>query len=403
MTIPSQIGSAGAHPRGGADATVGPQPGARPQVAVQDVSRVFGDVRAVDSVSLDVDRGAFVSILGPSGCGKTTLLRIIVGLERPNQGRVLIDGVDVTGLPPNRRPTNLVFQHGALFPHLSVFDNVAYGLKRKGWKPAQMRGRVEQLLALTQLDGLESRRPSQLSGGQARRVGLARALAPEPAVLLLDEPLSALDLKLRKEMQLQLRRIHQEVGTTFVYVTHDQEEALVMSDRIVLMRAGRIVQDSTPKDIYSDPTSVFVAGFIGETNLLAASVAEVGPGEAALRLDSGEVVRARLEGSTFSTSSRCVLSVRPEVIGLNRAHGDGATNSLSGEVTESIYLGNHVRVRVRTASGTCVWVHVPPSDPASTSRERDVVTFSWRIEDARVLAPDPAGEGERLTAAGDRL
>ena len=173
-------------------------------MALEDVSRVFGDVRAVDGVSLDIHRGAFVSILGPSGCGKTTLLRIIVGLERPDRGRVRIEGMDVTNAPPNRRPTNLVFQHGALFPHMTVSENIAYGLKRKGWKPGPIGDRVAHLIHLTQLDGLEDRRPSQLSGGQARRVGLARALAPEPAVLLLDEPLSALDLKLRKEMQLQL-------------------------------------------------------------------------------------------------------------------------------------------------------------------------------------------------------
>jgi spermidine/putrescine ABC transporter ATP-binding subunit len=357
------------------------------QIALEHVTRSFGSVRAIDDISLAVRRGGFVAILGPSGCGKSTLLRIIVGLDRPDTGRVMINGLDVTRRPPNKRPTNLVFQHGALFPHLTVFDNVAYGLRRQGWGRERIRDRVKELLNLVQLEGFESRRPSQLSGGQARRVGLARALAPSPQVLLLDEPLSALDLKLRKEMQLQLRRIHKEVGSTFIYVTHDQEEALVMSDRIVVMRAGRIAQDATPREIYTDPASIFVAGFIGETNLLAGTTASKVGALYEVGLVTGDPVRALADRDHPEVGSSVIVSVRPELVRID-SHANAAddVNALLGSVEETIYLGDHVRLRVRTKAGTEVWAHVPFDSGAADLVPGDTASAFWRVADGRLLA-----------------
>jgi len=363
------------------------------QVSVQHVTKRFKDVVAVDDVSLDIERGSFVSLLGPSGCGKTTLLRVIVGLEHPDHGRVLIGGVDMTDRPPNKRPTNLVFQHGALFPHMTVFDNIAYGLRRGNWKKGQIQERVDQMLDLVQLEGLENRRPSQLSGGQQRRVGLARALAVGPDVLLLDEPLSALDLKLRKELELHLRRIHQEVGTTFVYVTHDQEEALVMSERVVLMRDGRIIQDATPRQIYTSPASVFVAGFIGETNLLGGSVAALSGDRCELRLATGETITAVVEDARIQPGAGVVASIRPESVRVGRDAGPDGANRLPGEVAESIYLGDHVRIRVRTVGGSDVWAHVPVGSPEADFGRGAMTVVSWRPDEGRLLPAETSGPG----------
>jgi spermidine/putrescine transport system ATP-binding protein len=358
------------------------------QVSLRHVSRAFGDVKAVDDVSIDIERGTFVSLLGPSGCGKTTLLRITIGLERPDSGRVFINGTDVTDAPPNKRPAGLVFQHGALFPHMTVAGNVAYGLRRKGWKSGPVRDRVHDMLRLVQLEGLEERRPSQLSGGQARRVGLARALATSPEVLLLDEPLSALDLKLRKEMELQLRRIHREVGTTFVYVTHDQEEALVMSQRIVVMRAGRIVQDATPREIYRRPSSVFVAGFIGQTNLVTGRVSSLLRDRADIVLPGGERVVASTEGIAVSDGDEVTLSIRPELVTMGSAPAPDTTG-LEGAIEEAIYLGDHVRVKVRTQGGTEIWCHAPIDHALDEIGLR--ITIAWRVGDALVLAHEDDG------------
>jgi spermidine/putrescine transport system ATP-binding protein len=374
----------------GGDGVVASRPSRTVQVSVQHVTKAFKDVVAVDDLSLDIERGSFVSLLGPSGCGKTTLLRIIVGLEHPDTGRVLIDGADMSGRPPDKRPTNLVFQHGALFPHMSVFDNVAYGLRRKGWKKGAIAERVGQMLSLVQLEGLEGRRPSQLSGGQQRRVGLARALAVGPDVLLLDEPLSALDLTLRKELELHLRRIHQEVGTTFVYVTHDQEEALVMSERVVVMRAGRIIQDATPREIYTNPTSVFVAGFIGETNLLTGTVASIDETALELRLETGETIIAMVEDVPLAAGSAAVASIRPELMRVGPEATAETSNRLAGRIAESIYLGDHVRIRVDTADGSRVWAHVAVESAAAALRPGEPTTVAWRPEDGRILPAEPS-------------
>ena len=243
-----------------------------PIVEVQTVSKHFGKVVALQDINLSVFRGEFLTLLGPSGCGKTTLLRIIAGFESPSSGRIFINGKDVTDLPPERRPLNMVFQRYALFPHLTVFENVAFGLRMKRIPEKEIRLRVVQMLALVGLEGFESRMPHQLSGGQCQRVALVRALVNQPEVLLLDEPLSALDRKIRQQMQGELRALQARLGTTFVYVTHDQEEAMAMSSRIVLMRDGRIVQIATPQELYHCPNSAFAADFVGDTNILEAEI-----------------------------------------------------------------------------------------------------------------------------------
>ena len=237
-------------------------------IALERVTKRFGKTAAVDDVSLSIGEGEFFSLLGPSGCGKTTTLRMIGGFEQPDAGRIVLQGQDVTTVPPNRRPLNMVFQHYALFPHMSVYDNVAFGLKVSGVPRAEHRDRIVRLLQVVELEGMEKRRIRQLSGGQQQRVALARALVKEPAALLLDEPLGALDVKLRKHMQRELKRIQAELGTTFVYVTHDQEEALAMSDRIAVMNGGRVEQLGSPREIYERPESPFVADFIGSLNAL---------------------------------------------------------------------------------------------------------------------------------------
>ncbi len=373
-------------------------PDARPMVAsagaghtvtIERVTRRFNDVVAVDDVSLQVSAGEFLSILGPSGCGKTTLLRIIAGLDFADAGRVLIDDHDVTDTPAHKRPTNLVFQRGALFPHKTVFQNIAYPLERRRVPKHEVRDRVSEALELVRLGGLEERRPSQVSGGQAQRVALARALISKPAVLLLDEPLAALDLALRKEMQLELRRLQERLGTTFIYVTHDQEEALTMSSRIVIMRDGSIVQTGSPRDIYENPTSVFASTFIGESNVLPGEVRACGDGVVAVRVGTHEL-RAR-DDRTLEPGTLVALSTRPERITLPAA-GDAVEgrNRLSGTVAEVIFLGNRVRVRVQ-CDETMLWVEEPPGRAAFEQlQEGAPIELVWLIDDCRLILQESA-------------
>jgi len=270
-----------------ASPTGGPVPRGIPDIRLIELTKRFGEVLAVDAVSLDIRTGEFFSLLGPSGCGKTTTLRMIGGFELPTSGRIELRGRDVTLVPPERRPVNMVFQSYALFPHLSVFDNVAFGLRRRKVPDADVRRRVGVTLELVRLTGYDRRGPGELSGGQQQRVALARALVCEPTVLLLDEPLGALDLKLRRQLQVELKRVQVEVGITFVYVTHDQEEALALSDRIAVLNGGRIEQLGTPEELYDRPRTRFVADFIGTTNLLAGKVTTVDGGSAVLALEAG--------------------------------------------------------------------------------------------------------------------
>jgi len=353
---------------------------APPDVRLEQVVKQFDDVVAVDRISLEIPRGSFFALLGPSGCGKTTTLRMIGGFEEPTEGRIFLGTEDVVGLPPYKRDVNTVFQSYALFPHMSIADNVAFGLERKRVPKAERASRVNEMLELVGLAGYAKRKPKQLSGGQQQRVALARALVNNPRVLLLDEPLGALDLKLRKQMQLELKRIQHEVGITFVHVTHDQEEAMTMADAIAVMNRGRIEQLGPPQQLYERPTTAFVAGFLGISNLLSGTVE--GPG--AVRLDSGELVRAELNGRT----GRVAVGVRPEKITLGRGGGE---NELAGIVSESAYIGVATQVVVRTNAGT-VQVFAQNIGTASAVPEPGSrLTLSWSPEATFLVSGQETG------------
>ncbi len=349
-----------------------------PEIQLLDLEKRFREVRAVDGVSLEVGSGEFFSLLGPSGCGKTTTLRMIGGFELPTGGRVLLRGRDATADPPDKRPVNMVFQNYALFPHLDVVDNVAFGLKRKGVARVETARRVGEALELVHLTGYERRRPNQLSGGEQQRVALARALVNRPHVLLLDEPLGALDLKLRRQLQVELKRIQAEVGITFVYVTHDQEEALSMSDRIAVMHAGKVEQLGTPEELYERPTTRFVAGFIGSTNLLHGRIEADGR----VRLSSGEVARVAHDG--MAAGSEIEISVRPEVISVAPASADGA---IKATVEQAAYLGTTISYQLRTARGLALTV-LSPKTGARLPVGSDVAV-TWPPSEALILGGGP--------------
>ena len=333
----------------------------QPSVQLDAVTKRFGSVEAVRSLDLDIARGEFFTLLGPSGCGKTTTLRMVAGFEEPTSGRVLIDGSDVQGQPPFRRPTNTVFQSYALFPHLSVEDNVAFGLKRKKVARDEVRRRVGEELERVGLAAQATRKPNQLSGGQQQRVALARALVNRPSVLLLDEPLGALDLKLRKRLQVELKEIQRDVGITFVYVTHDQEEALTMSDRIAVMNEGVVEQVAEPEAVYERPATAFVAGFIGVSNLMPGLVRQAGDrGE--VELDAGVTVHA--SASEFRAGERCHAVVRPEKLQIRRPEDalDAELPSVEGMVESSLYLGTATQIVVRLPDDVAMTVLVANSD-----------------------------------------
>ena len=356
---------------------------APPEIRLVDLEKHFGGVRAVDGVSLEVGAGEFFSLLGPSGCGKTTTLRMIGGFELPTSGRILLRDRDVTMDPPDKRPVNMVFQSYALFPHLDVGDNVAFGLRRRGVAKAEISRRVAETMELVRLGGYERRKPNQLSGGQQQRVALARALVNRPNVLLLDEPLGALDLKLRRQLQIELKRIQVEVGITFVYVTHDQEEALTMSDRIAVMHAGKVEQLGTPEELYERPATRFVADFIGTTNLLRGRVQPDG----SVRLTSGEIAPCAADG--LASGSEIELSVRPESISLLPADAQGA---IRARVDQAAYLGNIVSYQVVTQGGMHLTVLSPKSGvrlPAGSD-----IAISWPASDALVLGRGPVSPEE---------
>jgi spermidine/putrescine transport system ATP-binding protein len=338
--------------------------GDKPSVELRGVTKRFDEVTAVADLSLEIGQGEFFTLLGPSGCGKTTTLRMIAGFEEATAGQVLIAGEDVAGLPPHKRPTNTVFQSYALFPHLSVSDNVAFGLRRKRVGKDEIKRRVASELERVGLAREAHRKPNQLSGGQQQRVALARALVNFPKVLLLDEPLGALDLKLRKGLQLELKQIQRDVGITFVYVTHDQEEALTMSDRIAVMNAGRVEQVADPEDVYERPETTFVAGFIGVSNLMPATV-EAG-GE--VRLDNGPTVPAAEDG--FRPGERCHAVVRPEKLHIRRLDepADGALPSVEGTVESSVYLGTSTQIVVDLGDDVRMTVLHPNASEAERQR-----------------------------------
>jgi len=340
-------------------------------IRLVDLTKRFDDVVAVDHLSLEIAQGEFFALLGPSGCGKTTTLRMIGGFEEPTSGRIELGGKDVGSLPPYKRDVNTVFQSYALFPHLTIFENVAFGLRRKKLRGQELQKRVREALELVGLGLLERRKPRQLSGGQQQRIALARALVNRPRVLLLDEPLGALDLKLRKEMQLELKRIQHEVGITFVHVTHDQEEAMTMADQIVIMDGGRIEQQGTPAELYEQPQTAFVAGFLGVSNLLYGSTV----GEDRVRLEDGTVVhvpRDLLRGRV----GKIQIGVRPEKLRL----GDGEPNTLSGVVTESAYIGVSTQYLVETPAGA-ITVYVQNDRPgANGAAPGERLALGWSPE-----------------------
>ncbi|TPO11783.1 ABC transporter ATP-binding protein [Mesorhizobium sp. B1-1-5] len=327
------------------------QPG-KNAIEVRGVRKVFGtgenQVAALDTVSVSIRENEFFTLLGPSGCGKTTLLRLIAGFDFPTTGEILLHGQDIAPLPPYKRPVNTVFQSYALFPHMTVAQNIGFGLEMLGKPRGETEARVAQMLKLVKMEALKARRTSQISGGQQQRVALARALAPQPKVLLLDEPLSALDYKLRKEMQIELKRLQHETGITFIFVTHDQEEALTMSDRIAVMSAGKILQVGTPRDIYDRPAERFVADFIGETNFLEGEVKSAADGRATVRLSTGAEIPASLpEG--FTPSGNVTLVVRPEHAQIGPAD---ANASLRGTVENVVYLGTDTHLHLKLDDGS---------------------------------------------------
>jgi spermidine/putrescine transport system ATP-binding protein len=348
-------------------------------VRLDAVTKRFDDVVAVDDLSLEVEQGRFFALLGPSGCGKTTTLRMIGGFEEPSQGRIFLGDRDVVGMPPYKRDVNTVFQSYALFPHLSIFENVAFGLRRRGEGGDELRRQVDEALELVALTGYGQRKPKQLSGGQQQRVALARALVNQPRVLLLDEPLGALDLKLRKQMQLELKQIQHEVRITFIHVTHDQEEAMTMADSIAVMNDGKIEQLGAPEELYERPQTAFVAGFLGVSNLLPATV----EGPDAVRLDDGTVVRATANGHV----GRVAAGVRPEKIALGE---QGGANRLAGTVVETAYIGVATQLVVETPAGTVQVfaqnIDSGPRVPAPGSP----VTLSWSPESTFVVEKEEA-------------
>jgi spermidine/putrescine transport system ATP-binding protein len=371
-----------------------------PSVRLENVTKRFKDVTAVQELTLDIERGEFFTLLGPSGCGKTTTLRMVAGFEEPSSGAILIDGRDVSGLPAFKRPTNTVFQSYALFPHLSVEENVTFGLRRKGVSKDEARKRAAAELERVGLAREAGRKPRQLSGGMQQRVALARALVNLPTVLLLDEPLGALDLKLRKNLQVELKKIQREVGITFIYVTHDQEEALTMSDRIAVMSHGVVEQVDVPEAVYNRPRTTFVAGFIGVSNLMPGVVESVSAGTAQLRLDSGVTVPSRAAG--LSQGERCYAVVRPEKLSVRRVEepAPGDRPSVEGMIESSLYLGTATQMVVRLPDEVTMTVLVPNADEDERQQLPGAgvrVRLSWSTDHMHVVKESPHTAEESLT------
>jgi spermidine/putrescine transport system ATP-binding protein len=359
-------------------------PGGPADVRLEGVTKRFDDVVAVDDLTIEIPRGSFFALLGPSGCGKTTTLRMIGGFEEPDEGAIFLGDRPVTGLPPHKRDVNTVFQSYALFPHLTIFENVAFGLRRRKVKGSQLDGRVREILGLVDLSGMEQRKPRQLSGGQQQRVALARALVNNPQVLLLDEPLGALDLKLRKQMQLTLKQIQHEIGITFVHVTHDQEEAMTMADQIAVMNGGRIEQLGAPEELYERPRTSFVARFLGASNLLPGTVEE--PGR--VRLRSGVVVR--VAHGADRRGDEVAVGIRPEKL---RAGADGALeNRLKGTVAERSYVGVATQYIVETTDGALTLFVQNSERGAGTLEPGTELDLSFDPESAFVVDQNQEGE-----------
>jgi spermidine/putrescine transport system ATP-binding protein len=351
-------------------------------VELSGVTKRFGEFVAVDDLSLDIHEGEFFSLLGPSGCGKTTTLRMIAGFEEPTEGSISVAGEQVQGVPPYHRPVNTVFQSYAIFPHLNVFDNVAFGLRRSGVKGEELDTRVTEACEMVQLSGFEKRKPTMLSGGQQQRVALARALVNRPKVLLLDEPLGALDLKLRKELQLELRNLQHEVGITFVYVTHDQEEALTMSDRIAVMNEGKVQQIADPTTLYELPKNSFVANFIGQTNVFSGTVESVSGDRVTLRTTKGMRLEAvSQEGAGVEVGAEAQAAVRPEKV---RLGGDG-DNASTAEIRQIVYLGVSTQYIAELPGGEKLVLYQQNAHDAENPGVGEEVPVSWDARNCLVL------------------
>jgi spermidine/putrescine transport system ATP-binding protein len=359
------------------------------------LSKQFGDFTAVDAVDLTIPQGSFFALLGPSGCGKTTTLRMVAGLEEPTDGQILIGDADISHIKPHRRPVNTVFQNYALFPHMNIEENVAFGLRRRGVKDVEAQ--VDQALRLVQLEHLAKRKPGQLSGGQQQRIALARAIVNRPAVLLLDEPLGALDLKLRRQMQVELKRIQIEVGLTFVHVTHDQEEAMTMADTIAVMNNGRIEQLGAPAELYENPRTAFVANFLGQSNLFRVTITEAdGADFVAEDADGRYVVPKRRVANDvpLAVGGTALLGVRPEKLSVTTTQAPPGQNSQAGRIEDASFFGVSTQYIVRTNSGE-QWVAIAQNTGEASLRPGTDVVVSWRPEHAFLL------EGSQDVHAGD--
>jgi spermidine/putrescine transport system ATP-binding protein len=362
------------------------------EIVVDRVTKRFDDVTAVDDISITIPGGEFFSMLGPSGCGKTTTLRMIAGFEAPDAGRILLQGADVTRVPPAKRNVNMVFQAYGLFPHMTVAENIAFGPKIKKLGRAEIANRLADVIRTVQLDGLEDRHPNQLSGGQQQRVALARALVNQPAALLLDEPLGALDLKLRKEMQLELKDLQQRTGTTFVYVTHDQEEAMTMSDRIAVMNGGVVEQLATPRELYQRPSSAFVAGFIGTSNLIEFRVDRRDDRVLAMDVGEGQRILA-VDPADGQERLQATITVRPEWIKLANGAPDDGASYVGGTVIDVVYLGSITQLIVLLRTGERLTVHrlndeVGAVDP----RPGEPVMLRWAADHSYIVGSAPGDE-----------
>ena len=368
---------------------------ARGEIELSKLTKQFAEVTAVAGINLHIPGGEFFSLLGPSGCGKTTTLRMIAGFEQPTSGEILLDGTDVAYTPPHHRNVNTVFQNYALFPHLNVFDNIAFGLRRAKRPKAEIRERVGKALELVQLAGYEKRKASQLSGGQQQRVALARALILNPAVLLLDEPLGALDAKLRKALQIELKSLQQEVGITFLYVTHDQEEALTMSDRLAVMNGGHIEQVGAPQDVYEDPETLFVADFLGVSNLMEARVVSAGTQACRVAVDGYEL---ETRGTNQDVIGAAKIVIRPERVELEEHGAPPGPNRVPGMVERLVYVGSAVQVIVRAATGETLQALVQNKGTGLGFEQGTPVQLHLPPDALRVL---PSGIGDEPSLKGE--
>ena len=390
MQAPAAAGSDPAHASAPDPVATATGTGRLPAIELSGVTKDFhagGEViSAVREMDLQIREGEFFSLLGPSGCGKTTTMRMVAGFEEPTTGTVWLQGTDVTSAPPNKRDVNMVFQSYALFPHMDVFENVAFGLRRRQVPKGEITTKVGEMLEIVDLSGRESRRPRELSGGQQQRVALARALVNHPKALLLDEPLGALDLKLRQAMQVELKRIQREVGITFVYVTHDQGEALTMSDRIAVMNDGLIEQLATPREIYEHPASRFVAGFIGTSNLLTGVAASVSASQAVIDVSADERIIVPIRDAQVTQGAKLEVTVRPEKIELSTERPPIGSCAVRGTVTEVVYLGTSTNFTIATTTGAEIVVFQQNSASAGDVAVRgDSVWLSWQPQHSYLI------------------